>query len=895
MNLAIPHPHRVDGYGQTELHNAALIGSLDYAQTLIEQGAQIEARDKLLRTTPLINAVCGNQLHIVNLLINRNVNLDAKNKEGNTPLHFACEQKSYDIAEALVKNGAHSNLANDEELTPLLVAIGQDDSQVVELLLRYPPNGGFPISDLILGLKLAKSRFQQSIADQILAAMQQQSSVNEDHLIKDPATKPKTQDRISLLRQISLATQGTSWQTFQSIEDKDVLSKRIYEVDPNLRCLGAIARSYPHYLESMVQDSNIPNELKCFLRSNHIGDQKFRQQLPPDFDRQHSDLSPSLDAYITRTPTSINLRNMYQLSLWSYSDKSGSWSSTDIGYSWEASIHPTHHYELPEANSLWSPDGKKFIVELKSEVRLYWRKPDGDFAFTKLDLPERSCSEKDNCEVDAFRWSSDSRTIVSQVAREGKDCNHITIYDVKESESGITLRSNTEFPMSKSSDTVSSRFNPKGDLFAYTWMSKGKSGVTVLAKNQAGTWQKLDDYQTDHWHGRVKWLSNGNSFTIEGYASNGYGGIFSIDRLNGKICQENNTRIPSVFGIHSDDGRYLFYAMLGKDSEYYLYVKDLVGTDSTDRLIMKIEQAYSFSKERFHILQVDRDHFLIRAWPTENGIEQPIWNMISLGQDGRFQNQQLDQEMSNGLTILSYEYDIGFISSQNLLTKLSVGDISKLTEVSTDGGMDDTVANFVKKWNESAKTDKEADDLIQELVHSYSTPSQAFTGLLAAMRSITSKAAWQEVSSNAADLNELFYLKPNDSEKTDEDEKSSIADQSTIQEKHEAKDMAAIESATENHSNSDMEVDKVGIKEKSKIAFQPDGPLFEPKKPQLRIRADQIIAVKPFDIPNSQYFMMSPNPKVKFALPDLPAQYQVLPHLDDAHRSLIATLASSRL
>jgi len=77
---------------------------------------------------------------MVNLLIKKGSKLNAKNKEGNTPLHEAIALKntdSYKIIECLVKNGADLSAENNQGETPLTLALQAGKTEITELLRKH--------------------------------------------------------------------------------------------------------------------------------------------------------------------------------------------------------------------------------------------------------------------------------------------------------------------------------------------------------------------------------------------------------------------------------------------------------------------------------------------------------------------------------------------------------------------------------------------------------------------------------------------------------------------------------------------------------------------------------------------------------------------------------------
>ena len=83
---------------------------------LTEENADIEAGDKD-QETPLHRACQSGNLSIVQYLIEEGANIEAKDYRKRTPLHFAYQEGYLPIVEYLVKNGA--NIKDYCQQTPL--------------------------------------------------------------------------------------------------------------------------------------------------------------------------------------------------------------------------------------------------------------------------------------------------------------------------------------------------------------------------------------------------------------------------------------------------------------------------------------------------------------------------------------------------------------------------------------------------------------------------------------------------------------------------------------------------------------------------------------------------------------------------------------------------------
>ena len=73
---------------ETPLHIASKNGHLPIVEYLISKGANIEAKD-YLDNTPLHCASCEQDYEIVEFLVSKGANKNAKNKYGMTPYYYA--------------------------------------------------------------------------------------------------------------------------------------------------------------------------------------------------------------------------------------------------------------------------------------------------------------------------------------------------------------------------------------------------------------------------------------------------------------------------------------------------------------------------------------------------------------------------------------------------------------------------------------------------------------------------------------------------------------------------------------------------------------------------------------------------------------------------------------
>ncbi|EER27057.1 ankyrin repeat containing protein [Coccidioides posadasii C735 delta SOWgp] len=98
--------HMKDSYGRTPLFWAASRGHREVARLLLDNGANVNAKDKN-KLTPLHVATTSEHTKLMALLLDRGAHIEAKEASGDTPLARAIENGSKEVIKVLLERGAN--------------------------------------------------------------------------------------------------------------------------------------------------------------------------------------------------------------------------------------------------------------------------------------------------------------------------------------------------------------------------------------------------------------------------------------------------------------------------------------------------------------------------------------------------------------------------------------------------------------------------------------------------------------------------------------------------------------------------------------------------------------------------------------------------------------------
>lgn len=97
---------------QTDIHAAALMGDLKTIRQHIAAGTDLEQKDPIGGSTPLITACVFGNTEVAIALMDAGADVDAMNNDGSTPLHCAALFCYPEIVQSLLEHGADKTAVN---------------------------------------------------------------------------------------------------------------------------------------------------------------------------------------------------------------------------------------------------------------------------------------------------------------------------------------------------------------------------------------------------------------------------------------------------------------------------------------------------------------------------------------------------------------------------------------------------------------------------------------------------------------------------------------------------------------------------------------------------------------------------------------------------------------
>lgn len=151
-----------DNSGFTPIHKAAFEGRNDVIELLLEKGIDIDIKNRDNKS-PLHYAVINGKLDTTKYLLLKGANINLRDNFNRVPLHEAVSYLNLKVVKELIKKGADINSQDKKGRTPLYIAVNNRSKDIVLFLLNNnadvnikDTNGDSPIS-------LAKQKGEKEI------------------------------------------------------------------------------------------------------------------------------------------------------------------------------------------------------------------------------------------------------------------------------------------------------------------------------------------------------------------------------------------------------------------------------------------------------------------------------------------------------------------------------------------------------------------------------------------------------------------------------------------------------------------------------------------------------------------------------------------------------------
>ncbi len=211
-----------DSSGATPLHEAVRYGNVEIAKALLNSGANVNARDNLGKTPVMLILPKDKTADIYKLLISFRADLTQKDMFGDTVLHTASMLNvGASTFSILIDGGADVDARNKEGVTPLAIAVQKNDLETVKLLTvsgadihTQDTNGNSPLSLALAG----SSEMLEAVVNETNAGLTDSNGNTPLHLaLICDAPLAKIQYMISLMKDVNTRNKDGNSALFLSI------------------------------------------------------------------------------------------------------------------------------------------------------------------------------------------------------------------------------------------------------------------------------------------------------------------------------------------------------------------------------------------------------------------------------------------------------------------------------------------------------------------------------------------------------------------------------------------------------------------------------------------------------------------------------------------------------
>lgn len=108
--------------------------SIALTPVLIEKGADVNRADNNGNTALMLHTFWYCYKEVIKAMVKAGYNVNARNRDGDTVLHYVMKNKGSEMAVYLIKKGADVNIANEKQVTPAQIAVEKGLDEILPFL-----------------------------------------------------------------------------------------------------------------------------------------------------------------------------------------------------------------------------------------------------------------------------------------------------------------------------------------------------------------------------------------------------------------------------------------------------------------------------------------------------------------------------------------------------------------------------------------------------------------------------------------------------------------------------------------------------------------------------------------------------------------------------------------
>lgn len=116
------------------IQDPQLFLSIALTPVLIEKGADVNRADNNGNTALMLHTFWYCYKDVIKAMVKAGYNINARNQNGDTVLHYVLKNKGSEMAVYLIKKGADVNIANEKQVTPAQIAVENGLDEILSFL-----------------------------------------------------------------------------------------------------------------------------------------------------------------------------------------------------------------------------------------------------------------------------------------------------------------------------------------------------------------------------------------------------------------------------------------------------------------------------------------------------------------------------------------------------------------------------------------------------------------------------------------------------------------------------------------------------------------------------------------------------------------------------------------